>query len=56
MKTTVSPDKIETVWIGDEGATDLMSDLYIEQTDNIDEAVGMIKENLQDKRIIFRPW
>jgi bifunctional enzyme CysN/CysC len=56
IKTTVNPDKIETIWIGEEGTTDLMCDLYIENTEDVDKAVGIIKENLQVKRIIFRPW
>ena len=56
IKTTVNPDKIETIWIGEEGTTDLMCDLYIENTEDVDKAVGIIKENLQVKKIIFRPW
>ncbi|OHD65369.1 MAG: adenylyl-sulfate kinase, partial [Spirochaetes bacterium RBG_13_51_14] len=55
IKTIVNPDKIEAIWIGDEGTTDLVCDLYIENVENTDEVVGIIKENLQEKRIIFRP-
>jgi bifunctional enzyme CysN/CysC len=55
IKTIVNPDKIETIWIGEKSATDLAFDLSIEHFENTDEVVGIIKENLQDKRIIFRP-
>jgi bifunctional enzyme CysN/CysC len=55
IKTIVNPDKIETIWIGEKGETDLAFDLYIEHMENTEKVVGIIKENLQDKRIIFRP-
>jgi bifunctional enzyme CysN/CysC len=55
IKTIVNPDKIETIWIGDESNSDLRCDLYIESIGSIEEVVGIIKENLRDKQIIFRP-
>jgi bifunctional enzyme CysN/CysC len=55
IKTIVNPDKIETIWIGDENSSDLLCDMYIESNDSIESMVNVIKENLQDKRIIFRP-
>jgi bifunctional enzyme CysN/CysC len=55
IKTIVNPDKIETIWMGEKGETDLAFDLYIEHQENTEKIVGIIKENLQDKRIIFRP-
>ena len=56
MKTTVDPEKIEVVWVGDQVTTDLTSDIYIESDFQIEEVVGEIKENLQNKGIVFRPW
>lgn len=56
MKTTVSPEKIETVWIGENVTTDIAYDLQLTQHDNLDESVDMLKSYLQDKGIIFRPW
>ncbi len=55
IKTIVNPDKIETIWIGDESNSDLRCDVYIESIGSIEEVVGIIKENLRDKQIIFRP-
>jgi bifunctional enzyme CysN/CysC len=55
MKTIVNPDKIVTIWVGGTGETDPAIDMHIEQTENVDEVVGIIKENLQGRRIIFTP-
>jgi bifunctional enzyme CysN/CysC len=56
IKATINPEKIETIWIGEEGASDIICDLYVENMGDVDRVVGIIKENLQEKRIIFRPW
>ena len=56
IKTTVNPESILAVWIGDEGSTDMKYDLYIPAIENLDEAVGVIKEDLQNKGVIFRAW
>ena len=55
IKTIVDPQKIETIWIGDKGTSDLVCDLYIENQNNIDESVSIIKDLLQEKSIIFKP-
>ena len=56
MKTTVSPDKIETVWIGENITTDIAYDLRLAQHETVAESVNILKAHLQDKGIIFRPW
>jgi len=56
MKTTVSPDKIETVWVGENVTTDIAYDFRLPQPDNVLESVDVLKSYLQDKGIIFRPW
>jgi len=56
MKTTVSPEKIETVWIGENVTTDITYDLQLLPHENLDESVDILKAYLQDKGIIFRPW
>jgi bifunctional enzyme CysN/CysC len=53
--TTVDPDRIETVWLGDV-TTDVNYDLLLSEHETDDEAVERIKLLLQDKGIIFRPW
>ncbi|MBN1495206.1 MAG: adenylyl-sulfate kinase [Spirochaetes bacterium] len=55
IKTIVSPDRIETIWIGEDMSTDLVCDQYIAAIENTDNTVNMIKEILQEKQIIFRP-
>jgi bifunctional enzyme CysN/CysC len=56
MKTTVSPDKIETVWIGENITTDIAYDLRLAQHETVAESVDILKAHLQEKGIIFRPW
>ena len=56
MKTAVSPEKIETVWIGENVTTDIAYDLQLTQHENIAESVDILKSHLQNKGIIFRPW
>ena len=56
IKSTVEPDRIETVWIGESGATDLVCDLHLPEQDGEAAAVERIRTLLQDKGIIFRSW
>lgn len=55
IKTIVDPDKIGTIWLGEKGSTDLVCDLYIENTMDTEKTVGIIKDLLQEKSIIFNP-
>ncbi len=56
IKSTVIPQQIETVWIGDKVTTDIKYDLQITDVTSYGEAVIKIKGFLQDRGIIFRPW
>lgn len=56
IKTTVNPQQIETVWIGDKVTTDIDFDLQISNFTSNEEAALKIKGLLQDRGIIFRPW
>ena len=53
---TVEPDRIETVWVGESGAADLVCDLQIAEQQGEAAAVERLRTFLQDKGIIFRPW
>jgi bifunctional enzyme CysN/CysC len=55
IKTTVEPERIEVVWVGDTKTTDVVHDLVIPDADAPD-AVEQVKRLLQEKGIIFRPW
>jgi bifunctional enzyme CysN/CysC len=56
IRTTLAPDQIETIWIGDNVTTDLIYDLKISDPENVEEAGDRIKEMLQEKGVIFKPW
>ena len=56
IKTTVNPDKIETVWVGEDVTTDLSYDAQVPGKIDVEESTQMIKQILQDKGIIFKPW
>ena len=55
VKTTVDPDRIEVVWVGESKTTDIAHDLVIPDPD-ANDAVDQVKRMLQDKGIIYRPW
>ena len=59
IKTVVNPDRIMTVWVGDDSASDINCDLYVDQADSEErqeESVAIIKEYLQKSGVIFNPW
>ncbi|PTW00121.1 bifunctional enzyme CysN/CysC [Halanaerobium saccharolyticum] len=56
IKTTVNPQQIEIVWLGDRVTTDLEFDLHIPEFTSEAEVSAQIKGLLQDRGIIFRPW
>ncbi|HXG43203.1 MAG TPA: GTP-binding protein [Gemmatimonadales bacterium] len=56
IKTAVSPDRIEVVWVGDQVTTDVSYDLILGDHEAGGDGVDRIKLLLQDKGILFRPW
>ena len=56
IKTVIDPEKILTVWVGEDITTDISYDIHISDYAKIEEAMNMIKSQLQDKGIIFKPW
>jgi bifunctional enzyme CysN/CysC len=56
IKATVDPDRIETIWVGDQVTTDLTCDLQLTDPEQESERVDRVKALLQDKGVIFRPW
>jgi bifunctional enzyme CysN/CysC len=55
IKTTVDPERIQVVWVGDVKTTDVSHDLLVPDAAAPD-AVDQVKQLLQEKGIIFRPW
>jgi bifunctional enzyme CysN/CysC len=53
IRTSVSPDRIVSVWMGDPGATDFQADVHVP----VDEdRVGQVYAYLRERGIVFRPW
>jgi bifunctional enzyme CysN/CysC len=56
IKTVNDPDKIETLWVGNNVTTDLNFDYHFTSGEDADEAVEILKSRFQEKGIIFKPW
>ena len=56
IKTIVNPEKIETVWVGEDLTTDIAIDLRVPGKIDVNESVSMLKNRLYEKGIVFRPW
>jgi bifunctional enzyme CysN/CysC len=56
VKTTVDPDRIETIWVGEQVTTDVVADVLVGNVDQDVERLDRITRMLEDKGMIFRPW
>ncbi len=56
LMTGINYEKIETVWLGDDITTDADIDLQLPSGFSPDKTVARIKEHMQKKGIIFKPW
>jgi len=56
MKTIITAEKIETVWVGDNLTTDIAYDMRIHEESSSEETADKLKSMLQEKGIIFKPW
>ncbi len=57
IKTTVDPDRIETIWVGERVTTDLSPDVVLtDSAEQEGDRVERIKRLLQEKGVIYRPW
>jgi len=59
IKTIVHPDRIVTAWVGDDSASDMNCDIYLDSLDTeerLDESAAIIKEYLQKTGVVFSPW
>ena len=56
IKTTVNPERIETVWVGEPGSTDLVYDLLLGDRESDEEAVERVRALLADRGRLFRAW
>ncbi len=56
IKTIVNPEKIETVWVGEDITTDIALDIRVPGKIDVTESVNILKNRLYEKGVIFRPW
>jgi bifunctional enzyme CysN/CysC len=55
MKAIVNPDKISTIWVGNDAPTELPLDLSFSDTTSVDDSVDLVVKELEGKGIIFKP-
>ena len=53
--TVVDPERIKTIWVGENLTTDINPDLRLEDQESCSEAVVLIRHMLQDEGILFKP-
>lgn len=56
IKTTVRPDMIETIWLGEDVTTDIVCDMHIPELKDPGKSALTIEKVLQDRGIIFKPF
>jgi bifunctional enzyme CysN/CysC len=56
IATTVGAARLSSAWIGDQLTTNLHADLTLTESEAADEGVSRLKELLQEKGVIYRPW
>lgn len=56
IKTIVNPEKITSIWTGEEVTTDLSYDIRVPGKLDIKESIKNIKNKLYENGLIFRPW
>jgi bifunctional enzyme CysN/CysC len=56
IKTATNPDLIETIWVGEDKTTDIVTDLHITNTGDINAAANSVIDMLAAKGIIFKAW
>ncbi len=54
--TSVDPERIDVVWVGDRHTTDIPIDVQVPDDIPPDEAVRLVTSRLQDRGVIFKPW
>jgi len=54
IRTSVDPDRIESIWLGEAGGTDFPADLYVPAIEEEATAVDRVCGFLRDRGILFR--
>ena len=56
IRTSVDPDRIETIWMGEVGESDFPSDLQLVDAMSEEDAVDRVYAFLRDRGVLFRAW
>jgi bifunctional enzyme CysN/CysC len=56
IKTTVNPEKITSIWTGEDVTTDLSYDIKVPGNLDVKESIKNIKYKLYESGVIFKPW
>ena len=56
IATTVGAGRLSSAWIGDQVTTNLHADLTLTESEAAEEGVSRLKDLLQEKGVIYRPW
>jgi bifunctional enzyme CysN/CysC len=54
--TAIGTDRVSCAWIGDRVSTDLQADLVLTEAEATEEGIGRLKNLLQEKGVIYKPW
>jgi bifunctional enzyme CysN/CysC len=56
IRVAVQPDRIETIWLGEQITTDVEYDQHVLPTESLEQAVQRIGSHLRERGIVFQPW
>jgi len=56
IRTSVDPDRIETIWLGETGESDSPADLHLPAAPDEAAAVERVHAFLRDRGILFQTW
>ena len=56
LKTSLPPELVSTVWVGDRVTTDIACDFVLTDAERERRGADALKTLLEDQRVIFKPW
>jgi bifunctional enzyme CysN/CysC len=56
LKTSLPPELVSTVWVGDRVTTDIQCDFVLTDEERERRGADALKTVLEDQRVIFKPW
>jgi len=56
LKTSLPPELVSTVWVGDRVTTDITCDFVLTDAERERRGADALKSMLEDQRVIFKPW